>query len=610
MAGKSLIGALRVTLGLDSANFTAGIAKSRKEMSTMQKGAAALKGALVGMIGLETISQFRQMGRAALDNVDALGEQAVQIGVNTTALQQYRFMAGQVGISNDEMDKGLTQLTRRIGEAIAGNEKQAGAFSKLGVSLVDVNGKARDTDAVFADVAEAISKLPSAQERAAASASVFGARIGQTLLPALELGKKGILEYQAVAEKAGIIISEETIQSAGATADALKKQDDILAMQRNKMFAENAKSVASVETAWGQIQINLYKGAAGIVNFFAAWTDGAAKLQAEIDRIDAAIWATLTRWNDDSIIWANQQKQIWASMAVAVLTAKDRVIVALADWGTQAVAWVAKMVSGIKAEVVDRLNAVWKMATDKIEAVKQKFFDLYDAVVGNSYIPDMVDQIGQHMRRLGKEMVEPATAATKAAGDAFAKMQAKVGGATEVQNVRIVESFSDMTNGVLREIDRLVKGIQSGNFLDIIGGVLGAVDGIAKLFNGGAGLGGLFGSSGGTSSGKTVNSTKPPGFASGGSLRLGGLAGIDRNILSLNGSPIARVSAGETMTVSPANDRGGGGTTVIQNYYGPGADEFWGKIAAGNRQAAVQGARGGAALAARSADSIARRRLA
>lgn len=46
------------------------------------------------------------------------------------------------------------------------------------------------------------------------------------------------------------------------------------------------------------------------------------------------------------------------------------------------------------------------------------------------------------------------------------------------------------------------------------------------------------------------------GFASGGSFMVGGNGGIDRNVLSLNGVPVARVSKGETVGVSP-NASGG-----------------------------------------------------
>lgn len=49
-----------------------------------------------------------------------------------------------------------------------------------------------------------------------------------------------------------------------------------------------------------------------------------------------------------------------------------------------------------------------------------------------------------------------------------------------------------------------------------------------------------------------------PGLATGGSFRVDGKGGIDRNVLSINGQPRAMVSASERINVSPANDRGAG----------------------------------------------------
>ena len=117
----------------------------------------------------------------------------------------------------------------------------------------------------------------------------------------------------------------------------------------------------------------------------------------------------------------------------------------------------------------------------------------------------------------------------------------------DVTTVRIARSFADMAQDVLSSIDRVTGSIRGGGFLDIVSGLLGLGLNLGKA--------GLFGS--------TIQSNlmKTPGFASGGSMILGGRSGIDRNLLSLNGAPLARVSAGETMTISPANDRapGGGG---------------------------------------------------
>jgi tape measure domain-containing protein len=87
---------------------------------------------------------------------------------------------------------------------------------------------------------------------------------------------------------------------------------------------------------------------------------------------------------------------------------------------------------------------------------------------------------------------------------------------------------------------------------------------IAEAFRnqaGGGGLGGLIASllgtvasavGGGVSkSAGTVGTGSLKGFASGGSMLIGGIGGTDNNVLSLNGAPFARVSRGERLDIVP-----------------------------------------------------------
>ncbi|WP_052761964.1 phage tail tape measure protein [Aurantiacibacter luteus] len=83
---------------------------------------------------------------------------------------------------------------------------------------------------------------------------------------------------------------------------------------------------------------------------------------------------------------------------------------------------VRQLVAGVREWLVGRLNAVWANVTDKIDTVKNAFFNLYDAVVGHSYVPDMVDGIAAHMGRLDAVMVAPARAATGAVSQAMQDM--------------------------------------------------------------------------------------------------------------------------------------------------------------------------------------------
>jgi hypothetical protein len=86
----------------------------------------------------------------------------------------------------------------------------------------------------------------------------------------------------------------------------------------------------------------------------------------------------------------------------------------------------AKMVGQLREWLITRMDAIWQWVIGKVGSVKQAFFELYDAVVGHSYIPDMVDGIGANMARLQALMVDPAAKATKSTGEAFRNLASNV----------------------------------------------------------------------------------------------------------------------------------------------------------------------------------------
>ena len=87
---------------------------------------------------------------------------------------------------------------------------------------------------------------------------------------------------------------------------------------------------------------------------------------------------------------------------------------------------VRKMAIGVKTWMQDKLASVFNWVGDKTRAVSGFFNDMYIAVVGNSYVPDMVDGIADHMARLDKVMVEKAKKTTAATKQAFRDLAADI----------------------------------------------------------------------------------------------------------------------------------------------------------------------------------------
>lgn len=123
--------------------------------------------------------------------------------------------------------------------------------------------------------------------------------------------------------------------------------------------------------------------------------------------------------------------------------------------------------------------------------------------------------------------------------------QANIGNNIEQAQVNALKALNDglveaITNS--KSLGDVFKNVASSIIQDILRiAVQQAI--IRPLLNAiGPGIGGFFG---GAAGGAAV-----PGFANGGSMLIGGRGGVDNNLLSMNGQPIARVSRGETLNVS------------------------------------------------------------
>lgn len=86
-----------------------------------------------------------------------------------------------------------------------------------------------------------------------------------------------------------------------------------------------------------------------------------------------------------------------------------------------------RLFTGVKTWLVDKFTGIVDAVKAKIEMVKGFFFGLYDAVVGHSYIPDMVEGIASWMAKLEAGMVEPAKSATEKTAEAFRALRDEVG---------------------------------------------------------------------------------------------------------------------------------------------------------------------------------------
>jgi len=253
MPAGGLIGALRVTLGIDTAAFEAGskraAATAKSAASSITSSFGSASGAIKGLLAGATVGAIVAAAERALDYASSLAEVAQQLGVTTKDLQEYRYAASQVGIEQEEMDKGLAKLTVTMGQARQGVEKPKAAFKELSDILgKDILKSAATAGDAIPLISDALAKVKDPATRAALEVELFG-KTGQKLDTLLAGGSSAITDMTDAAQKLGLVISDKDIQSADATADKLSELKQVLEASIAKTVSENSTAIYQLADA-------------------------------------------------------------------------------------------------------------------------------------------------------------------------------------------------------------------------------------------------------------------------------------------------------------------------------------------------------------------------
>lgn len=185
-----------------------GIAKLAKKFV----GFNAVLGAVAGTAGIGLLI------KRSIDAADAIGKTADRIGVSTAALQGYRFAADLSGVATQELQRALTALVRRQGEAINGNKEFAKGFQQVGISIDDL--RRLKPEALILRVADGLNSIKEQAIKVAASDRVMS-EAGRVVINVFRGGAAALQGYADQARRLGLIISDSLIRQAEAAKDKL-----------------------------------------------------------------------------------------------------------------------------------------------------------------------------------------------------------------------------------------------------------------------------------------------------------------------------------------------------------------------------------------------------
>lgn len=274
----SVIGALRVVAGFDAAYFQEALDKTvrdarmgaKRMQEEVDKGfrgmASGIRGHLedtasqipllggqvgalggvfgaVAVGGLAAFAVGLARAREAMDWAAVLTDQAAYIGVSTEALQEYRYMADEAGVSVEDMEASLQTLNGTLGamKTGIGDAKLKKVFDALGITKADLQ-PIKDASQLLPILAEKISKLGTQAEQAQI-ANKLG--IG-SLLPLLQQGADGMEAMRAKARELGLVISNETVTSLDAAQRKAEVASQVIDTQLRVAFAGLAPVITGV----------------------------------------------------------------------------------------------------------------------------------------------------------------------------------------------------------------------------------------------------------------------------------------------------------------------------------------------------------------------------
>lgn len=219
---QAVVGALRVTLGLDSAQFKDGMKEAQTGLQRFagvaKAGALAIGTAMVAAGGAIAVAM-----KGVIDRAGDMYELSQSLGMTVEDLSRMAYAAELSGVQIDGLEKAIKKLSVSLFDASqSGTGPAANAFRMLGVSAVDAEGNVRPVIDVMGDLADRFSKMPNGAEKTALAMRVFG-RAGADMIPMLNEGRDGLQEMYVEAERLGIVLDTETAKSAEALGDQLTK---------------------------------------------------------------------------------------------------------------------------------------------------------------------------------------------------------------------------------------------------------------------------------------------------------------------------------------------------------------------------------------------------
>lgn len=201
--GSSMISATRSVVAFKNKSVAALQDYAKKA------GAAIVAGSTAVATGLSALTLKSAL---AADDLNTLAKQS---GFSTADIQKWQYASDLIDVSIDDIVKSAAKMKKNM---ISTSSTTVDAWNQLGIKVKDSNGQLRNSTTVFYETLTALSKVQNETERDTLAMTLFG-KSADSLAGIVDDGGAALQELAGKAEKAGVILSQDTLDSANALND-------------------------------------------------------------------------------------------------------------------------------------------------------------------------------------------------------------------------------------------------------------------------------------------------------------------------------------------------------------------------------------------------------
>jgi hypothetical protein len=217
---SSVIGALRVTLGLDSAAFNRGVSQTQRQAAALRNSLMSISAGMA-LVGGAAFAMVRSTAKAGQD----ISNQAALAGTTADVFQRWAAASQSVGIEQDKLADILKDVSDKVGDFLStGGGPLADFFEKIAPQVGVTADQFRDLSG-----ADALQLYVSSLEKANLSQSEMTfymeaiASDATALLPLLQDNGAELIRLGESAADAGALMSEKGIANSLEFQAALAK---------------------------------------------------------------------------------------------------------------------------------------------------------------------------------------------------------------------------------------------------------------------------------------------------------------------------------------------------------------------------------------------------